>query len=612
MNLKELIKYNQENIKFERFLKADSVGGYVCPICQSGSGKNGTGLTNSGEVKNKVTCWSCNFKSKDIHDVIGVLKPELNTIQKQASYLGSLNNIALDSATKPTIEQKEKVVQNTKEIENKAITPLKMLNNKEFRIYIDSTSYRSKPDKNQIGNIRARQKSQKDIAHTYDLETLKNAIEKGHTITRALLSDTGNKSFIEQKLFIIDIDNEVEEAPVIRPKEALEKLQSLNLEPCMMYYTFSSTENKPKFRIILNNNQTLINAEEVIEYNKKLNELFIQADQNIHDLSRLIYGTNTKCIYFNNVITDIKNIDYKNDLFDLLEELGQPQEKQIPISTGFNNLDSILGGGLYPGLYILGAISSLGKTTFALQIADQIAINKKVLIYSLEMDKQELIAKSISRATQTLSTRQVLTGYDLEEVNRVKSEIKKSLKNITIKSGVGDIGINQIIEDVKSYIEYHKEAPVIFIDYLQLLSPYNDKASDKQNTDKAVLELKRLSRDYKTPVVAISSFNRDNYTNPVNMTSFKESGAIEYSSDVLLGLQYLGMDYTESDFVNGKDMRPKRIRQLIEHNKNAKKIDIECKILKNRNGEKGDCNFTLTPRLNTYSELVERNDKKIL
>lgn len=71
-----------------------------------------------------------------------------------------------------------------------------------------------------------------------------------------------------------------------------------------------------------------------------------------------------------------------------------------PISTGFKNLDNILGGGLYAGLYIIGAVSSLGKTTFSLQIADQIATSgTDVLIFSLEMATNELIAKSVSRLT---------------------------------------------------------------------------------------------------------------------------------------------------------------------------------------------------------------------
>ena len=70
------------------------------------------------------------------------------------------------------------------------------------------------------------------------------------------------------------------------------------------------------------------------------------------------------------------------------------------IPTGFKKLDSVLDGGLYEGLYIVGAISSLGKTTLITQITDQIAQSgTDVLIFSLEMARSELIAKSISRHT---------------------------------------------------------------------------------------------------------------------------------------------------------------------------------------------------------------------
>ena len=107
------------------------------------------------------------------------------------------------------------------------------------------------------------------------------------------------------------------------------------------------------------------------------------------------------------------------------------------ISTGFLNLDEILDGGLYPGLYVLGAISSLGKTTLALQIADQIAQQgQDVLVFSLEMARSELMAKSISRHTFKIAedprnaktTRGILAGgryasYSKREVDLIGSAI---------------------------------------------------------------------------------------------------------------------------------------------------------------------------------------------
>ena len=140
------------------------------------------------------------------------------------------------------------------------------------------------------------------------------------------------------------------------------------------------------------------------------------------------------------------------------------------------------------------------------------------------------------------------------------------------------------------------------IDYLQIIAPADMRATDKQNTDKAVLELKRLSRDYSIPVIGISSFNRDNYTAPVNLASFKESGAIEYSSDVLIGLQYEGMDYQEGE---ADKAREKRIRELmkeaVDAGKAGKPQKIQVKILKNRNGSKGDTLLDFYPMFNYFT-----------
>lgn len=296
------------------------------------------------------------------------------------------------------------------------------------------------------------------------------------------------------------------------------------------------------------------------------------------------------------------------------------------IPTGFPGLDSRLDGGLYEGLYIIGAISSLGKTTFVQQIGDQIAKDGyDVLYFSLEMGRFELMAKSISRLTYSISkakgqaaklaktTRGILAGakypaYSKDELAVIGEAVTQYERDfsprIWLVEGIGDIGVDQIRAAVDKHIRLTGRTPVVIIDYLQILAPADIKASDKQNTDKAVLELKRLSRDRKLPVLAISSLNRENYNAPISMTAFKESGAIEYSSDVLLGLQYKGMDYQESEADKARD---KRIRDLRKRNElkssKGEGIEIELKILKNRNGNKGTCDpFLFTPRFNTYAE----------
>ena len=282
------------------------------------------------------------------------------------------------------------------------------------------------------------------------------------------------------------------------------------------------------------------------------------------------------------------------------------------IPTGFKALDTVLDGGLYEGLYGIGAISSLGKTTFALQMADQIAEQgHQVLIFSLEMSKNELIAKSISRNTfkrviatrgdvrNAKTTRGIMTGKKYRFYNQTERDLIKGAisdyqiisKNIFIREGMGNVGADTIVEQVKEHISKGNKPPVVIVDYLQILMPHSERATDKTNTDYAILVLKRLSRDYKIPVVVVSSFNRENYSNKVSMQAFKESGAIEYSSDVLMGLQLMGAGEKDFDVDTAKSKDPR---------------EVEAIILKNRNGRTGGkIGYNFYAMFNYFSETGE-------
>lgn len=294
------------------------------------------------------------------------------------------------------------------------------------------------------------------------------------------------------------------------------------------------------------------------------------------------------------------------------------------ISTGFSRLDELLDGGLYEGLYIMGAVSSLGKTTLALQIADQIAMQgHDALIFSLEMARYELMAKSISRHTMIAADKPENKGkyqthdpktvrgitegkrhleyrpLEREIINEAIEDYKTYASNVFILEGEGDIGVTHIRENVERHIKVRGKKPVVFIDYLQILAPNDVRASDKQNTDKAVLELKRISRDFKIPVIGISSFNRQNYNAKVNMAAFKESGAVEYSSDVLIGLQASGLDGLGSDDIED---------QINEVKRNNER-DIELVILKNRHGRaNAKVAFNYYALFNRFLEETTKNE----
>lgn len=266
----------------------------------------------------------------------------------------------------------------------------------------------------------------------------------------------------------------------------------------------------------------------------------------------------------------------------LLEKLRTPEKEQRgqAVPTGFGGLDKILGGGLYPGLYVLGAVSSLGKTSFVLQVADAIAESgRDVLYFTLEMSRLELISKSVSRISygmdgtsgrmKGLTMRQVMSGERTSLLERALERYGRGpgqrLFFVEESVGTGDIRAR-----TERHIQARGTRPVVMVDYLQILRPADGRATDKQNTDRAVVELKRLSRDYDIPVLAVSSFNRENYRNTVSMESFKESGAVEYSSDVLLGMQLTGAGEPRFDMNLAKLRTPR---------------NLEVVLLKNRAGE---------------------------
>lgn len=313
--------------------------------------------------------------------------------------------------------------------------------------------------------------------------------------------------------------------------------------------------------------------------------------------------------------------------------------------TGFSELDKKLDGGLMgEQLIFLGAISSLGKTSYALQIATQIAEQgKDVLIFSLEMSKNELNAKTISRYTYQLTqkdqykqqyrltTRDILSGrvggVAFGKGTDTQGELfiealeatKKIAGNTRIFVGENDIDVDKVRETVDIHIRATNKKPFVILDYLQILQPSDSaNTTDKRLlTDYDVTRLKVISRDFHIPVLVISAFNRTSYLEPVSMGSFRESSGIEYSSDILLAMQYDGMDYQKHWFTDKNTGKKKKVFESIQdHNTRVRELldkmdkdgakgsplPIELKILKNRNGSKGSLYYDFSPAYNHYAE----------
>ena len=145
------------------------------------------------------------------------------------------------------------------------------------------------------------------------------------------------------------------------------------------------------------------------------------------------------------------------------------------------------------------------------------------------------------------------------------------------------------------------KAPVVIVDYLQIMARPDQHATDKQSVDQNTMELKRISRDFKTPVIAVSSVNRANYLTPIDFESFKESGAVEYSADLVIGLQLKCLE--EDLFNTAAQTKIKEKRERIREAKSQDPREIQAVILKNRNGSTGGViDLKYYPRFNYFVE----------
>lgn len=343
-------------------------------------------------------------------------------------------------------------------------------------------------------------------------------------------------------------------------------------------------------------------------------------------------------------------LDPNNKVQKFLDWINSDHHSDL--STGFPQLDKALGGGLSSGLYVLGAPSSIGKSTLALQIADYLAEHKhRVLYYSLEMDSKHIIAKSVNRiAFKQLGHKyhghtrptamKVYQGMWQKNFDR---EMYGSL--LVALQNYADISLYVRIEDteekrptaqdiydsVDEYIAQFGESPVIIIDYLQLLRSPEDQQNqtDKQRVSDAIWKLKTISRDFNVPVIAISSFNRANYNDPLaDMSALKESGEIDYSAETIITLGYdlehtrIGINPNPPENVENENQPDTRetiskwqennhatLKEAIELWKQQEQRAVKVRFLKNRYGAiSKDITLYSYPRYDLFYNAKENGD----
>lgn len=283
-----------------------------------------------------------------------------------------------------------------------------------------------------------------------------------------------------------------------------------------------------------------------------------------------------------------------------------------PLPTGITALDRALNGGLIRGtLVTLGAPPAAGKTILAQQIMENMArAGRDCLYINLEMSTAQLYARSLARAAYRIDNDSRMTALDIlrgykwsQEQERLIMKAASLYKAETephmmynpdgVTNGLGSI-MNAIEQQTKRAKEAGRPAPLICIDYLQLIDGGERDAAE--SLKKCIYMLKDHARKNNTVVIVVIANNRTaNRSGTVEIDSGRDTSAIEYSGDVMLGLAYSAIEEKRpyKDERNGKvgeytlDVIRRKRSEAFKSGKDAPKEcnEITIKVIKNRFGE---------------------------
>ena len=277
-------------------------------------------------------------------------------------------------------------------------------------------------------------------------------------------------------------------------------------------------------------------------------------------------------------------------VLDHLAELSATGGKTLPgLSTGLSAVDDKINGLSKSDLILLAARPGMGKTSFALNVALNVAkaSGKAVAVFSLEMSKEQLVTRVLSNEALVENGR--LISGNLRESDWVKiAEAASTLSRTDIK-----IDDNPLltVADMNAKCRRIENLGLVVIDYLQLMTSAGGKGYSGENRQQAVSDISRMlkimAKELQVPVLCLSQLSRANEKRDDKrpmLSDLRESGAIEQDADIVLFLY-------RDDY----------------YNEDSEKHNIaECIVAKNRHGETGKVELRWMPEYTTFGTLERR------
>ncbi len=226
------------------------------------------------------------------------------------------------------------------------------------------------------------------------------------------------------------------------------------------------------------------------------------------------------------------------------------------IPTGFSKLDEITSGLNRSDLVLIGARPAMGKTSFALNIARNVAMTgKKVIFFSLEMSNEQLAARVLSTEARVESNKLRSGNISSEEWMRLAEATDRLTKCNLYFDDTSSI----TVPEMKSKIKRTKDVDVIIIDYLGLMESAKKKENRVQEVTEITRSLKMLAKDLKIPVVCCAQLSRGpekngKSSNRPMLSDLRDSGSIEQDADIVLMLYREGYYKSSSQNADEIDM----------------------------------------------------------
>lgn len=279
-----------------------------------------------------------------------------------------------------------------------------------------------------------------------------------------------------------------------------------------------------------------------------------------------------------------------DEVVQKIEQLQKSNQTLTGVASGINNLDSLTSG-FQPGDFIiLAARPSMGKTALALNFALNAAGNLKqkdeaILIFSLEMPKDQLITRMISCQgnfdAQKLRSKSKFTHDDWNRISNTAEQLK--LKKIIIDDSAG-LKVLELQAKLRKLVREH-DIKLVIIDYLQLLSNSGNSESRQQEVSNISRSLKICARELNIPIICLSQLSRlverREEKRPL-MSDLRESGAIEQDADLIMFLYRDDYYKEKSNEESTKDSQENSIAEII--------------ISKHRNGPTGKVLTVFIPK----------------